>query len=73
METKIKAAGYSRVSSRDQVEGESLITQKASIKAFAEQNKYELTEFYEDAGISGGSMKKRHALLKCLQDRKSVV
>jgi site-specific DNA recombinase len=68
MEKQIKAAVYIRVSSRDQVEGESLITQKASIKAFAEQNKYELTEIYEDAGISGGSMKERHALLKCLQD-----
>jgi site-specific DNA recombinase len=69
MESPIKAAGYIRVSTANQAEeGESLTTQKASITTFAKKEEYQLTEIYEDAGISGGSMKERHALLKCLQD-----
>jgi DNA invertase Pin-like site-specific DNA recombinase/Skp family chaperone for outer membrane proteins len=68
METKIKAAGYVRVSSKEQVDGESLTTQRKSIESFCKQNNYELVEIYADEGISGGSVKDRHALLRCLND-----
>ena len=65
---KKKAAGYIRVSSKDQVEGESLSTQKASIKTYCKANDYKVTEIYADEGISGGSVKERYALLQCLKD-----
>jgi site-specific DNA recombinase len=64
----IKAAGYIRVSSKEQIEGESLSTQRQSIKDFAKQQGWKLTEVYADEGISGGSVEKRHALLRCLHD-----
>jgi site-specific DNA recombinase len=67
MET-LRCAGYVRVSSKEQIDGESLTTQRKSISDFAALNNYKLTEIYTDAGISGGSMKERLALLRCLQD-----
>jgi site-specific DNA recombinase len=67
MET-IKCAGYVRVSTPGQVDEESLTTQRKSIETFANQNDYQLTEIYADEGISGGSVKDRHALLRCLND-----
>lgn len=67
MET-IKAAGYIRVSTPSQVDEESLTTQRKSIEAFAKQNNYQLIETYADEGISGGSVKDRHALLRCMND-----
>jgi len=68
MTTQVKAAGYVRVSSKEQVEGESLSTQRQSIKNFCKANGYQLIEIYADEGISGGSVKERHALLRCLYD-----
>lgn len=68
MELPINAAGYIRVSSKDQVSGESLTTQRKSIESFALQHNYQLTEIYEDAGISGGTVKDRPALLRLLKD-----
>ena len=65
---KPKAAGYIRVSSKEQTEGESLDTQRQSIKDFCKQQGYQLTEIYADEGISGGNVKDRHALLRCLHD-----
>ena len=65
---KIKAAGYVRVSTPSQVDDESLTTQRASIKKFADNGDLELTKIYADEGISGGSMKERHALSQCLTD-----
>lgn len=71
-ESKIlKAAGYVRVSTSGQTEGESLSTQKQSINNYCEQQKYQLTEIYADEGISGGTVKERHALLKCLRDARN--
>jgi site-specific DNA recombinase len=64
----IKAAGYIRVSSKEQIEGESLSTQRQSIKSFAKQQDWELIDIYADEGISGGSVKERGALLECLHD-----
>lgn len=66
--SKTKAAGYVRVSTAEQVEGESLTTQRDKIKKFAEGADLELTRIYADEGISGGSMKERHALAQCLTD-----
>ena len=56
---QIKAAGYIRVSSKEQIGGESLSTQRKSIKRFARQQEWKLTEIYADEGISGGSVKER--------------
>ncbi len=67
-EQGLKAAGYVRVSSKEQVDGESLSTQRQSIKNYAKAQEWELTDIYADEGISGGSVKERHALLRCLQD-----
>ena len=65
----MKAAGYIRVSSQGQAEsGESLHTQKKSIKDFVKAQDWTLTTVYEDAGISGGSIDKRLALQKLLSD-----
>ena len=66
--TKVKAAGYIRVSGKDQINNQSLTTQQQSIKSFIKQHDYKLTEIYSDEGISGGSVKDRHALLRCLYD-----
>lgn len=67
-EQGLKAAGYVRVSSKEQVDGESLSTQRQSIKNYAKAQGWKLTDIYADEGISGGSVKERHALLRCLQD-----
>lgn len=67
-EEQIKAAGYVRVSSKEQVEGESLSTQRKSITDFCKSQGWKLTNIYADEGISGGSVKDRHALLQCLYD-----
>ncbi|MDV2503798.1 MAG: recombinase family protein [bacterium] len=63
-----KAAGYVRVSSKEQTDNESLSTQRQSIKNFAKQHGWKLTDIYADEGISGGSVKDRHALQQCLHD-----
>lgn len=63
-----KAAGYIRVSSKEQIDGESLTTQSASIRNYCKANGYKLTKIYSDEGISGGTVKERHALLQCLND-----
>jgi site-specific DNA recombinase len=68
MEEQIKAAGYVRVSGKGQIDNESLTTQRKSISDFAEHNKYTLTEIYADEGISGGSIKDRHDLLRCIYE-----
>jgi site-specific DNA recombinase len=65
---QIKSAGYIRVSSKEQTEGESLSTQRQSIKTYIKQQGWKLTDIYADEGISGGSIKERHALLQLLQD-----
>lgn len=66
-----KAAGYVRVSSREQVDNESLSTQRQSIKNFAKAQGWKLVDIYADEGISGGSVKDRHALQQCLHDGQS--
>lgn len=63
-----RAAGYVRVSSKEQTEGESLSTQRQSIRNFVKAQGWKLTNIYSDEGISGGSVSERHALLKCMVD-----
>jgi len=65
-----KAAGYVRVSSKGQVDNESLTTQRRSIKDYAKSKGWELLDIYADEGISGGSTKQRPALLRLLCDAK---
>ena len=76
---QIKAAGYVRVSSKEQVrrksksskgyeEKFSLSIQREAITKFCEMNGYTLTETYADEGISGGSVKNRYGLQQCLRD-----
>ena len=50
----MKAAGYCRVSSQDQVEGTSLDAQKEQIQAYARMKGIDLLAIFTDAGISGG-------------------
>ncbi len=71
----IEAIGYVRISTPFQTEEgkESLKTQKDSIRKSARQNGYKLTEIYEVAGISGGTIKARHALLQCLHDHRMTI
>jgi site-specific DNA recombinase len=62
-----QAIGYVRVSSGDQVEnGDSLGAQRARIEAWCAMSGYELGAVFEDAGISGKTMKNREGLLEAL-------
>lgn len=62
-----KAIGYIRVSTQGQAdEGVSMEAQRAKIEAWCALNDYELVAIYEDAGISGGSMKGREGLAAAL-------
>lgn len=70
-EEPIKAAGYVRVSSKEQVGNESLSTQRPSIENFCKAQGWKLINIYADEGISGGTVKDRHALLQCLDDGQS--
>jgi len=49
----MRASGYIRVSSTDQVEGTSLDSQKAAIQAYCAMEAIELVATYQDAGSSG--------------------
>ncbi len=48
-----KAAGYVRVSTSGQTDGESLSTQRIQIQDYCASRSWELVNVYEDAGISG--------------------
>jgi len=50
----MRAAGYCRVSSQEQVEGTSLRVQEDQIKAYATMKNIELVSVLVDAGVSGG-------------------
>ena len=63
-----KAIGYIRVSTQGQAdEGVSLEAQRAKIEAWCSLNDYELVAVFEDAGISGASMKGREGLQSALK------
>jgi DNA invertase Pin-like site-specific DNA recombinase len=76
---QIRACGYIRVSSKEQVKKKSksskgyeekfsLPIQREAIAKFCETSGYALTKMYADEGISGGSVKNRAALQQCLTD-----
>jgi len=50
----MKACGYCRVSSQEQIQGTSLNQQRDQIEAYARLKGFELVGIYQDAGISGG-------------------
>lgn len=63
-----KAIGYVRVSTYGQAdEGVSLDAQRSKIEAWCSLNDAELVAVFEDAGISGGSMKGRDGLEAALK------
>jgi site-specific DNA recombinase len=64
----MKAAGYTRTSTPTQAKkGESLRTQRDAIEKYATDKGWDLTEIYEDAGISGAKSD-RPELLRLLED-----
>jgi site-specific DNA recombinase len=66
----MKAAGYIRTSTEAQAKkGESLRTQSDAIEAHAKNEGWELTEIYEDAGVSGAKAD-RPELLRLMDDAK---
>ena len=66
----MKAAIYIRVSTLNQAEnGESLDLQKERLSSYAQSQGWEITEVYEDAGLSGGSSN-RPAFQKLIGDAK---
>lgn len=51
----MKAVGYARVSSQEQIDGTSLRSQEDTIRAYASMRNLELVEVLIDAGVSGGT------------------
>ena len=58
----LRAAGYRRVSMREQVDGHSLAAQSENIQAYAEGHGWKLVKIYTDAGISAKKGSHRPAL-----------
>ncbi len=48
----LRAAGYRRVSMREQVDGFSLDAQETNIRQYVQSQGWELVQLYTDAGIS---------------------
>ena len=64
----MKAAGYIRVSSKEQIKGSSLEDQENDIKAYCSNNGIELVEIFKDPGISGTIPgENRHGMGRLLQ------
>jgi len=69
---KKRVAGYIRVSSSDQAkEGYSLDAQKRKIEEYSEFKEWSVFKIYEDAGISGKSIKGRKAFQDMINDAKN--
>lgn len=68
--TKIRAAGYVRVSREEQVRyGLSLQAQEQRLRDFANERGYELVKIYRDEGVTARKpMKKRKGLTQLLED-----
>src|SRR5712692_1385045 len=67
----MKAAGYVRVSTAEQVEGYSLAAQKTALTAYCQAHDWEMTEIFEDAGRSGKSVEGRRELERMLTEAKN--
>ncbi len=68
---RIKAAGYRRVSMRDQVNGYSLDAQETNITRYIHDRGWDLVDIYIDAGISAKKGSHRPAFDRLMQDAKS--
>jgi site-specific DNA recombinase len=66
----VRAAGYLRVSTADQVEGFGLDAQETSIRAYCTAQGWELVGLYTDAGISG-AQDDRPELARLVEDAKA--
>ncbi len=64
----LRAAGYRRVSMREQVDGFSLAAQETNIRQHVQAQGWELVELYTDAGISAKKDSQRPALIQLLRD-----
>lgn len=53
MKNTITAYGYTRVSSRGQVEGDGLKRQEVEVRSFAKASGYEVLKVYAEEGVSG--------------------
>ena len=67
----LSAVGYIRVSSEEQVEGESLGFQQREIKEHCKNKGWELLKIYADKGVSGSTVEKREEFGKMLNDARS--
>ena len=63
-----RAAGYRRVSMREQVDGHSLDAQAVNIQTYAQQQGWEVVEIYTDAGLSAKKDSHRPALERLMTD-----
>jgi site-specific DNA recombinase len=61
-----KAVGYIRVSTDEQVNNESLPTQKARIEQYAHQEGLEIVKWFVEEGVSAKTVKKRDAMKEML-------
>jgi site-specific DNA recombinase len=68
---KPKAAGYIRVSTAGQIEGESLETQRKQITSFIEQKDWDLAQIYADEGQSGAKIEYRTEFQQMIIDAKA--
>ncbi len=67
----MKVAAYIRVSTEKQVrEGHGLEEQRHNIAQYCEAQGYEIVQWFEDAGISGGELELREAMMKLLATAK---
>ncbi|MBN1887651.1 MAG: recombinase family protein [Thermoflexales bacterium] len=67
----LRAAGYTRVSMREQVDGHSLDAQIAHIKAYVTAQGWHLAQVYTDAGISAKKGSQRPAYEQMLADARA--
>ena len=63
-----RAAGYRRVSMREQVDGHSLDAQAANIRQYVTAQGWTFTEFYTDAGLSAKKDSERPELQRLFDD-----
>ncbi len=64
----LRAAGYRRVSMKDQVDNFSLDAQEGNITRYVESHGWELVQIYVDAGISAKKGSRRPALERLMRD-----
>lgn len=64
----LRAAGYRRVSMREQVDGFSLDAQETNIRQYVQSQGWELVQLYTDAGISAKKDSQRPSLAQLMND-----